>query len=194
MLFALTGIGLSAWLCKISNTCDTIMWVPEKVNPLNFVIKSWKSLGTQSPWIKVNEVNLSKLCSRIQNFWKKLGYNWSKNSEKKLQVVKSISSCQKPWEFSPVLQPVAKELRYFHRAENWISYSNALMWNNSHRPFGILPTLITGKGAGIVRSPINILALKSHSVSKIFATSCNSFDLVPKAFLTTSLFSVVNLN
>ena len=91
-----------------SNTCDTIMWVPDKVNPLNFVIKSWKSVGTQSPWIKVNELNLSKLCSRIQNFGKKLGYNWSKNSEKKFQLVKSISSCQKPWEFSPVLQPVAK--------------------------------------------------------------------------------------
>ena len=50
MLFALTGIGLLAQLFKICNICDKIMRVPEKINSLNFVIKSWKS-----PWIKANE-------------------------------------------------------------------------------------------------------------------------------------------
>ena len=50
MLFELTGIGLLAQLCKICNICDKIMRVPEKINPLNFVIKSWKS-----PGIKANE-------------------------------------------------------------------------------------------------------------------------------------------
>ena len=43
MLFALTGIGLLAQLFKICNTSDKIMRVPEKMNSLNFVIKSWRS-------------------------------------------------------------------------------------------------------------------------------------------------------
>ena len=50
MLFALTGIGLLAQLFKICNISDKIMQVREKINSLNFIIKSWKS-----PWIKANE-------------------------------------------------------------------------------------------------------------------------------------------
>ena len=62
MLFALTGVDLFAWLCNICNICDTVMQVPEKINSLNFVIKSWKS-----PWQKVKETcmnhgNLISLC------------------------------------------------------------------------------------------------------------------------------------
>ena len=144
MLFALTGIGLSAWLWKISNTCDTKMWVPDKVNPLNFVIKSWKCVGTQSPWIKVNELNLSKLCSRIQNFWQNLGYNWSKNSEKKIAVGKVNKFLSKALRIFPCVTTSCKiaeilsqswKLDFLLQCANVEQFSQAV-WNSSNFNYG----------------------------------------------------------